>query len=135
MRSYSNHVHAGQRLASVIALANKDAERGIQRASKPLGPRPQPLSDDQVIDLCQQYLSGRRAVELAKEFGIHPKTVPTVLKRAGIQIRHRGLTPDQIDDAERLYAQGQSLARIGQHFDVDHGTVWRQLKKRGVKCK
>jgi DNA-binding CsgD family transcriptional regulator len=119
----------------VIELAQRDARKGVPRAVRAVQPRPHQLTNDRVVDLCQQYLSGRAAFELAKDFGIHPNTVTATLKRAGVGIRHRGLTEEQIDEAIKLYAEGKSLARLGEYFDVDHGTVWHQLKKRGVKMR
>jgi len=134
--SYLNHVHTGQRLYELLATTRSEAERPTLRAVVTrVAPRTKRLTSDEAADLCRQYLAGRAAFELARDFGIHPTTVTATLKRAGVEIRQRGLTPEQIDDAEKLYRDGQSLARIGQHFGVDHGTVWHQLKKRGVKMR
>lgn len=134
--AYSNHVHAGQRLIDLLATARSEALRAIPRpvVTRP-APRAKRLTSDEIADLCNKYLAGRQAFELAKEFGVHPTTVAAVLKREGVEIRQRGLSSEQIDEAEGLYRDGWSLARIGQHFNVDHGTVWHQLKKRGVKMR
>ena len=134
--AYLNHVHTGQRLLELLATARSEAERSVPRpvVTRP-APRAKRLTSEETADLCRQYDAGRRAFELAKDFGIHPTTVTATLKRAGIEIRLRGLTAGQIDEAEKLYRDGQSLARIGEHFNVDHGTVWHQLKKRGVKMR
>lgn len=136
MSSYLNHVHAGQGLLDLLATARSEAEHSAPRpvVTRP-APRAKRLTSEETADLSRQYLAGRAAFELAKDFGIHPTTVTATLKRAGIEIRQRGLTAEQIDEAEKLYRAGQSLARIGQHFGVDHGTVWHQLKKRGVRMR
>jgi hypothetical protein len=55
-------------------------------------------------------VADRPTFELARDFGVHPTTVTATLKRAGIEIRQRGLTSDQIDESEKLYLEGQSLA-------------------------
>ena len=136
LRSYSNHDPAARQLIKLLELARHESEHS---APRPLITRPAPrakrLTSEEAADLCQQYLNGRQAFELAKDFAVHPTTVTATLKRAGIAIRQRGLTSEQINEAEKLYKDGQSLARIGQHFHVDHGTVWRQLKKRGVRMR
>ena len=134
--TYLNHVHAAQGLSELLAAAQSEARRSVPRpVVTRVAPRTKRLSADETADLCRQYEAGRAAFELAKDFGIHPATVTATLKRAGVEVRQRGLNPEQIDEAEKLYRDGQSLARIGQHFSVDHGTVWHQLKKRGVKMR
>ncbi|HKO30431.1 MAG TPA: hypothetical protein VJU54_04785, partial [Nitrospiraceae bacterium] len=87
----------------MIELAREEANRPVPR---PLvtrtKPRAQRLASDEAADLCRQYQSGRQAFELAKDFGIHPTTVTATLKRAGVEIRQRGLTTEQVDEAVKL---------------------------------
>jgi transposase-like protein len=137
LRAYSNHVSAAQQLRGVIETAQEEANPPVPRPfTTQTKPRAKRLTSDEVADLRQQYLDGKQAFELAKQFfGIHPTTVTATLKRARVEIRQRGLTDEQIDEAVKLYAEGKSLYRIGDHCGVDHTTVWQQLKKRGVKMR
>lgn len=90
------------------------------------------LTDRDVKELVQAYGEGANAKELAGRFGIHRVTVAGYLKRAGVPIRHRGLSPDQVPEAARLDEQGLSLARVAEKFGVDAQTVANTLRRAGV---
>lgn len=79
-----------------------------------------------------RYQSGATVHDLGNRFSIDRRTVTTILRRHGVQIRRRGLTPDQVDDAIHLYHLGWSLARIGTHMDVTADTVRKRLLEHGV---
>ena len=73
--------------------------------------------------------------ELAERYGIHRRTVSTILKRHGVPTRASALSPAQIQHAVLLYAQGQSLAKIGKALGVDAGTIHVRLREQGVQMR
>jgi lambda repressor-like predicted transcriptional regulator len=90
------------------------------------------LTDAEQADLINKYQAGSHMLQLAKEFGVHRRTVRELLDRRGIERRLRVLTATQIDDAIRFYQQGQSLAEVGRRFGVEHSTIRKHLIARGI---
>lgn len=75
--------------------------------------------------------AGARQCDLAQQFGLNRKTVPLLLKRAGVTPRPRGLSEEQVEIAARLYATGRSLAAIGQVLERNPSTIRNALLARG----
>ena len=91
------------------------------------------LTDAEQSDLITKYQAGSDMRQLAKEFGVHRRTVRAILDRHGIERRQRVLTATQIDEAIRLYQHGQSLAEVGRRFGVEHSTIRKHLIARGIE--
>ena len=90
------------------------------------------LTHDEQSDLITKYQAGSDMRQLAKEFGLHRRTVRAVLDRHGIERRQHILTATQIDEAIRLYQRGASLAEVGCRFGVEHSTIRKHLISRGI---
>jgi lambda repressor-like predicted transcriptional regulator len=90
------------------------------------------LTDAEQSDLITKYQAGCDMRQLAKEFGLHRRTVRAILDRHGVERRQRVLTTSQIDEAVRLYQQGASLAEVGCSFGVEHSTIRKHLIVRGI---
>lgn len=124
---YSKH---RRELDKVAHLLDEPGRRG----PKPKRPRQNQvhLNPEKQAELLQRYLSGERAFELAKEFGVHRGTVAKILTRNGLR-RPRSMTPDKISTAVELYGRGWSCAQIGAELGRNPGTIWRALKVAGVQ--
>jgi lambda repressor-like predicted transcriptional regulator len=72
---------------------------------------------------------------LAAEFGLHPTTVSTHLRRLGKTTRTRGLNQDQANEAAQLYRQGWSTARLGSRYNVSANTINAALRHQGVEIR
>jgi DNA-binding CsgD family transcriptional regulator len=72
--------------------------------------------------------------ELAREFGVHRRTVADHLERLGVarRVNLPKLTPTDIERAVSQYQAGDSLATVGKILNVDASTVQRALKRAGV---
>jgi len=72
--------------------------------------------------------------ELAREFGVHRRTVADHLERLGVarMVNLPKLTPTDIERAAIQYRAGDSLATVGKMLHVDASTVQRALKRTGV---
>lgn len=105
-----------------------------QRRLKRLGQVQTRLTTEQLAQLLERYRKGERAFQLAAAFGLHPKTVGAILKRAGVR-RPRSMTEQEREEAIDLYTIGWSCSRIGKRLGRNHGTIWRALKVSGVKMR
>jgi transposase-like protein len=72
--------------------------------------------------------------ELAREFGVHRRTVAHHLERLGVarRVNLPKLTPTDIERAVSQYQAGDSLATVGKILNVDASTVQRALKQAGM---
>jgi DNA-directed RNA polymerase specialized sigma24 family protein len=114
-----------EKLPSLDAPERSEAKRDRPR-------RTRQLADEHVQELTACYRSGSTVQELGERFDIDRRTVTAILRRNGVQIRHRGMVPEQVGDAIHLYALGWSLARIGARMDVTADTVRKRLLEHGV---
>jgi Mn-dependent DtxR family transcriptional regulator len=72
--------------------------------------------------------------DLAREFGVHRRTVADHLIRLGIarRVNLPMLPPPDIERAVIKYQAGDSLVTVGKALNVDASTVQRALKRAGV---
>jgi transposase len=80
------------------------------------------------------YQHGHSLGELAREFGVHRRTVADHLERLGVarRVNLPKLTSTDIKRAASQYRAGDSLATVGKMLHVDASTVQRALKRVGV---
>jgi hypothetical protein len=65
---------------------------------------------------------------LARRWKLRRTTVAEHLKRAGVEVRQRGVPADKLDEAIRLYREGWSCRRLAKHYGCDDETVRQTLK-------
>lgn len=90
------------------------------------------LSEIEAAELVAAYVDGASMRELARRFSVHRTTVASLLSRAGVDPRQRGIPPEQLAEAIRRYEQGWSLQRLAECYDCDDETVRQTLKRNGV---
>jgi DNA-binding CsgD family transcriptional regulator len=108
------------------------------RSTRPPGPPVQRrLTPSQLEVLSARYQSGRSLNDLAREFGVHHRTVAEHLERLGIarRVNLPKLSAADVKRAATRYRAGESLAIVGKAFNVDASTVGRALRKAGVKTR
>src|SRR5665213_311539 len=88
----------------------------------------------EVAAVAAEYQNGRSLDDLAREFGVHRRTIADRLERLGVarRVNLPKLTPTDIERAVRQYQAGDSLATVGKRLNVDASTVQRALKRAGV---
>jgi transposase-like protein len=81
-----------------------------------------------------QYQCGRSLKDLAREFGVHHRTVADYLERLGIarRVNFPKLSPADVKRAAAQYGAGESLAAVGKVLKVDASTVQWALKRAGI---
>jgi len=110
------------------------AGRSTRRPGPPVERR---LTPPQLEALAARYQSGRSLHDLAREFGVHHRTVAEHLERLGIarRVNLPKLSAADVKRAATRYRAGESLAIVGKALHVDASTVQRALKRAGVKIR
>lgn len=80
-QSPSHYIAAWAKANGVPAPATTP-EASAQQAEPPRGTAPK-LNDSQRMDVVRRYRGGAKVAALAREFGVHPRTIDAVLSRAG----------------------------------------------------
>jgi len=103
-------------------------------ARRPTKPVQRRLIPSELEAVAAAYQHGRSLDELAREFGVHRRTVADHLERLGIgrRVNLPKLTPADIEQAVSKYQAGDSLATVEKVLNVDASTVQRALKRAGV---
>jgi hypothetical protein len=70
--------------------------------------------------------------QLAARWGLHRTTVSEHLRRAGIEVRKRGILPERLDEVIRLYGEGWSCQQLADRFKCHDETVRQSLIRRGI---
>jgi Helix-turn-helix domain len=75
--------------------------------------------------------------DVAREFGVHHRTVADHLERLGIprRVNFPKLSVAESKHAVARYGAGESLAVVGKALNVDASTVQRALKRAGVQLR
>lgn len=88
------------------------------------------LSPAERARLAAEYLSGKSAVELAREFKLHRETVARHVEREGVAVRPQlKMTPWLVEQAKQHYAEGHSLAEATR-CRGEHGRQSPQTRRR-----
>jgi DNA-binding CsgD family transcriptional regulator len=92
------------------------------------------LTRSEIEEVVSGYRSGRSLADLAREFGIHHRTVADHLERLGIarRVNLPKMSPADVYRAAARYRAGESLATVGEALNVDASTVQRALRRASV---
>ena len=92
------------------------------------------LTRSEIEEVVSGYRSGRSLADLAREFGIHHRTVADHLERLGIarRVNLPKMSPADVYRAAARNRAGESLATVGEALNVDASTVQRTLRRAGV---
>jgi DNA-binding CsgD family transcriptional regulator len=105
------------------------------RSRRRLGPPDlRRLTRSEIEEVVSGYRSGRSLADLAREFGIHHRTVADHLEWLGIarRVNLPKMSPADVYRAAARYRAGGSLATVGEALNVDASTVQRALRRAGV---
>lgn len=127
------HSNPGSRALSAGA-DSVDSPTAVGVARRPTKPVQRRLTPSELEAVAAAYQHGRSLHELAREFGVHRRTVADHLERLGVarRVNLPKLTSTDIERAASQYQAGDSLATVGKILNVDASTVQRALKRAGV---
>ena len=130
-RGQHSNPGSGTLRGGVDGVDSPAASEGARRSTKPVQRR---LSPYETSCIAAEYLLGRSLEELARQFGVHRRTVADHLERLGVarRVNLPKLTPPDIERAASRYQAGDSLATVGKALNVDPSTIQRALRRAGV---
>ena len=104
------------------------------RLSNPVKRR---LTEGEIVQLVEDYVSGHSVNEVARPHGIHRTTVMNRLESRGVQRRRilRKLSSIDVVSAARLYANGSSLAVVAKEFGVSQKTITSEFRAAGIRIR
>ena len=129
----SNFAARLRRLAGELSSLPRRGSRQAKR-SKPRQAQHR-LTRKHRDQLVAEYLSGASMLTLAKQWHLHRTTVAEQLRRAGVEIRQRGIPVERLDEAIRLYGEGWSCQRLAERYGCDDETVRQALKQHRVQMR
>jgi Helix-turn-helix domain len=130
-RGQHSNPDSGPSLPDVDGVDSPTAASAARRPSRSVQRR---LSPSELMTIAADYQHGRSLDALAREFGVHRRTVADHLERLGIarRVNLPKLSPTDIERAVSRHRAGDSLATVGRTLNVDASTVQRALKRAGV---
>lgn len=109
----------------------------VQKAAAELGLRAANRARPQYTDLQRQqavqaYVDGQSTGEVARSMGVSDTWVQAQLKRAGVQVRTRGLPTQSSADIAARYVAGESTGNIARDLGLSDVAVCLHLRRHGV---
>jgi transposase len=95
------------------------------------------FTDEQEQIICNRYIEGESAKQLAKAYTVTNVTIARILKRNGVKARSiseamGGLAAKQQAEACRRYIAGESTVQLAKSFGISSATVGRLLKCHSI---
>jgi uncharacterized protein (DUF433 family) len=88
------------------------------------------------VEILQRYEAGETAKVLAREFGLHHRTVAAIVDAAGLTLRKRQrLSQADVERICALYESGLTTTEIAVEFGCYDSTIRRQLIRLGVQLR
>lgn len=81
-----------------------------------------------------RYKAGDSINELARNFGMHPKTVRRILREQGVELRRAAaaITAEQRAAMAERYRAGAPIRELAREYGVVYSCVHRHLAAEGV---
>jgi transposase len=102
--------------------------------------RPSKLTDEQQQEICQRYLAGETANQLAEVFGVNNTTISTAIKRQGGAMRSasqamRTFSDEQEAEICTRYRRGESAIDLEGSFGVNRSAIYGILRRNGERIR
>lgn len=94
--------------------------------------RAKQLNEVELKQAEELYLAGASVIDLARQFGVHRRTLSERLRARGISIRDTGIDQDSLQVAKRMYEGGSSLAAVSKIVGYSPNTIRTHLLRAGV---
>lgn len=127
LREHCNHLLATDRLRKITAAAEACESRTLE----PRRPRQAHrfLTAKQIAQLVTEYEAGTSMRALGTAFGIHRRTVATLLAKSGITPRARGVSEEKLHLARARLRKGESIASIARSLSIPATTLRSALAR------
>lgn len=104
-------------------------------AAKPPHRLDRKVSAETAAQLVADYESGVPSTHLTRIYGLGKGSILKLLKEAGVQMRHQGLSSDNLEEAAALYREGWSLPRVAERFGCSVGSIRKEFRNHGVQIR
>ncbi|MDF3285324.1 helix-turn-helix domain-containing protein [Gordonia sp. N1V] len=125
LHSYLNHITAGQRLARIIAQAEKG---GRPPRTELLRPAAKQKTAEQVEEMVGIWYQCHNVEEVARQVGADQTTVRRNLRKVGVDTSPRVLTDDDIQQIGQLADAGHSCRQIAARVGWTRSTVAKAIR-------
>ena len=95
------------------------------------------LRCEQEQEICRRYTAGENSPQLGSEFGVASRTVISILRRNGTEVRTKGQSQRRRDEEEitKRYIAGENTMTISRDLNISSTTVSNILKRCGVEAR
>jgi lambda repressor-like predicted transcriptional regulator len=121
-----------QGAAHLRRLATMKPTRETEKEADLVPHRAKQLNNYELKDAEELYLAGAGIIDLAKQFGVHRRTLSERLRARGVSIRDTSIDQDSLQVAKRMYEGGSSLASVGKIVGYSPSTIRTHLLRAGV---
>lgn len=107
------------------------------RSEIDLIPRPSKLSDEDKANILNLYLAGIRSTALGKQYGLHPSTILSHLKKLGVNVSKKGINrhPAVVINEQRIvarYISGENVYAIAAEIGSTDRPIYDVLRKWNI---
>lgn len=89
------------------------------------------LTPERRAELVADYVAGTPVRAIATKYGVHRGTIPTLIRRAGAEVRVAGLDAEESKLASSLYENGMTLAQVAGQMGVSDEAVRQAVVDQG----
>ncbi|TDP90410.1 sigma-70-like protein [Leucobacter luti] len=89
------------------------------------------LTPERRAELVADYVAGTPVRAIATKYGVHRGTIPTLIRRAGAEVRVAGLDAEERKLASSLYENGMTLAQVAGQMGVSDEAVRQAVLDQG----
>jgi transposase-like protein len=89
------------------------------------------LTPERRVELVADYVTGMPVRAIAAKYGVHRGTIPTLVRRAGAEVRVAGLDAEASKRASSLYESGMTLVQVAGQMGVSDEAVRQAVLDRG----
>ena len=89
------------------------------------------LAPERRAELVADYVAGTPVRAIATKYGVHRGTIPTLVRRAGSEVRAAGLDAEESKLASSLYENGMTLAQVAAQMGISDEAVRQAVLNQG----
>jgi DNA-directed RNA polymerase specialized sigma24 family protein len=89
------------------------------------------LTPERRAELVADYVAGMPVRAIATKYGVHRGTIPTLVRRAGAEVRAAGLDAEESKLASSRYENGMTLAQVAAQMGISDEAVRQAVLNHG----
>ncbi len=93
------------------------------------------LGSSTVDEIVRRYQLGESATSLAKEYGVAPSALLSLMREQNVVVRERFISPELAETMAGEYRAGATVAELEERHGRSHNAVLRALRSVGVEMR